>query len=78
MGLIIAGEASSGGVMEYRSIGVMRAHFSMTPLLQLLNMHQAEIIVLLLTAVGVLAVLAHKIALSSGADLSCGVVHIVA
>ena len=74
-------------------------------------MHQAEIIVLLLTAVGVLAVLAHKITLpypivlvlgglalsfvprlptvslnpgrcvllySSGADLFCGVVHIVA
>ena len=74
-------------------------------------MQQAEIIVLLLTAVGVLAVLAHKIGLpypivlvlgglalsfvprlpavnlnpdvvfyfhSSGADLSCRVVHIVA
>jgi CPA1 family monovalent cation:H+ antiporter len=41
----------------------MKAHYSMTPLLQLLNMQQAEIIVLLLTAVAVLAVLAHKITL---------------
>jgi hypothetical protein len=38
MDLIIAGEASSGGVTEYGNIGVMRAHFSMTPSLQLLNM----------------------------------------
>src|SRR4030095_10676159 len=50
----------------------MKAHYSRTPLLQLLNMQQAETIVLLLTAVAVLAVLAHKITLPSPIVLVAG------
>jgi hypothetical protein len=53
----------SNGVREYWSNESPLLHDSITPSVQLLNMQQAEIIVLLLTAVAVLAVLAHKITL---------------